>query len=41
MVALVVVEVLPNALRENRRAAVAGAATGAAAMLGLSAALGV
>ena len=41
MLALVVVELLPNALRGNRRAAFAGAATGAAAMLGLSAALGV
>jgi zinc transporter, ZIP family len=41
MLALVVVEVLPTALRGNRRAALAGAATGAAAMLGLSAALGV
>ena len=41
MLALVVVEVLPNALRGNWRAAFAGAATGAAAMLGLSAALGV
>jgi zinc transporter, ZIP family len=41
MLALVVVELLPNALRGNRRAAFAGAVTGAAAMLGLSAALGV
>jgi ZIP family zinc transporter len=41
MLALVVVEVLPQALRGNWRAACAGAATGAAAMLGLSAALGV
>jgi ZIP family zinc transporter len=41
MLALVVVELVPNALRGNRRAAFAGAVTGAAAMLGLSAALGV
>jgi zinc transporter, ZIP family len=41
MLALVVVELLPNALRGNWRAASAGAALGAAAMLGLSTALGV
>lgn len=41
MLALVAVELLPQALRGSWRAALAGAAPGAAAMLGLSAALGV
>jgi len=41
MLALVAVELLPNAMRGNRPAAFAGAALGAAAMLGLSAVLGV
>lgn len=41
MLALVVTEVLPDALRANWREAVAGAAVGAAAMLVLSSALGV
>lgn len=41
MLALVAIELLPQALRGNWRAAAAGAALGAAAMLGLSAALGV
>jgi zinc transporter, ZIP family len=41
MLALVAIEVLPEALRGGRAAALAGAATGAAAMLALSAALGV
>jgi ZIP family zinc transporter len=41
MLALVAVELLPQALRANWRTALAGAGLGAAAMLGLSAALGV
>jgi ZIP family zinc transporter len=41
MLALVAVEVLPEALRGGRSAALAGAAIGAAAMYGLSSALGV
>jgi ZIP family zinc transporter len=41
MLALVAIELLPQALRGSWPAAFAGAATGAAAMLGLSAALGV
>jgi ZIP family zinc transporter len=41
MLALVVTEVLPDAVRSNWREAVAGAAVGAAAMLILSSALGV
>jgi ZIP family zinc transporter len=41
MLALVTIELLPPALREDWRAAAAGAAGGALAMLGLSAALGV
>jgi ZIP family zinc transporter len=41
MLALVMVELLPQALRGSWRAACTGAALGAAAMLGLSAALGV
>ena len=41
MLALVVVELLPDALRGGRVAAGVGTVLGAAAMLGLSAALGV
>ncbi len=41
MLALVIVELLPGALRENLRGALLGATAGAAAMLALSAALGV
>ena len=41
MLALVAVELLPRALRENRSRAALGAALGAAGMLALSAALGV
>ena len=41
MLALVAVEVLPEALRGGRRGALAGAAIGAAGMYALSAALGV
>jgi ZIP family zinc transporter len=41
MLALVAVELLPRALRENRSRAAPGAALGAAGMLALSAALGV
>ena len=41
MLALVAVEVLPEALRGGRRGALAGAAIGAAAMYALSSALGV
>ena len=41
MLALVVIEVAPVALRDGRRRALAGAAVGAAAMLALSWALGV
>lgn len=41
MLALVVVEVAPSALRGNRRLAIAGGAVGAALMLALSSVLGV
>jgi len=41
MLALVAVELLPDSLRSNWRAASVGAIAGAAMMLGLSAALGV
>ena len=41
MLALVVIEVAPAALRDGRRRAMAGAATGTAVMLALSWALGV
>ena len=41
MLALVAIELLPQAISDSWRAASAGAALGAAAMLGLSAALGV
>jgi|SRR5215211_4685859 len=41
MLALVVIEVAPSALRDGPRRAVAGAAVGAAVMLALSSALGV
>lgn len=41
MLALVVVEVMPEALRSSRAGALAGFAAGAVAMLGLSSALGV
>jgi ZIP family zinc transporter len=41
MVALVVIELIPDALRSDRGAALAGVAVGGAAMLALSAVLGV
>jgi ZIP family zinc transporter len=41
MLALVAIELAPQALRGNWRAALAGGALGGAAMLGLSAVLGV